>query len=137
MSADTGDPNILDVAVVTQLAAVLPKRTGALADLCHVLKRAQVETLAMCLLEADKVRLARFIPDDAEAARNALDVAGIPCGPGQVLLVSCANAVTAVEELSRALKTQPDYFYLGVPDGQTSRLVLAVPDVDQALAALR
>jgi len=141
----------------TQLTAVLPNRRGALADLCNVLHEAGVSVLALCLMDTAEFGLARFVAYDADAARTALDEAGIPCAPAQVLLIaaksaragtgtgsrrpvgprsgSCTrNSLAGVLETLAIAKVEVSYVYSG-SSSDTAKLVTVIgcPDPDRAL----
>ena len=114
--------------VTAELTAILPKRRGALADLLDVLDQAGVAARALCLVDTGDYALARFVPDDADKGRAAVEQAGIPCATAAVLVIP-SDPGRLAEALHLLAEARAPVFYVYAGASVT---VLGCPDAERA-----
>lgn len=84
-------------------AIELPQRSGELARVASALARQQVTLRAGTALGVGRRLIARFIPSDVEATRQALDAAGIPFEESEIIPVLLESRAGELAMLSTRL----------------------------------
>ena len=86
-----------------QLTVCSPNKPGMLARICRCLADAQVNILAISVVESTEVGLIRMITSDAKAATTALEALGISVATTPVRLIELPNKVGALAEMAERL----------------------------------
>jgi len=128
------------ISKATQLVVPLADRLGALAELCSVLGKAEVNIVAIIAPQArGKKGDVRVIVVDLTGARAALKKAKIRFSEEEVLDVEIDNRPGAFAEFTRRLaeaKINIRYAYATTTAFGRAKVIVAVPDVAKALATL-
>lgn len=129
------------ISKATQIVVPLANRPGALADVCSALGQVGVNIIAIYAPEAKgrgKVRV-MVVADDLDGARAALKRRKIRFSEEEVLDIEMDNRPGAFGELAGKLaraKINIRYAYATTSAFARAKVVMAVPDVDKALAIL-
>jgi hypothetical protein len=118
------------------LTVILEDRPGTLADLGEALGKAGINIEGGCGFPCEGKGVIHILVEDAAAARQALEEAGIEVrGERQVLVLEIEDRPGALGEVSRRIANAGvniDLAYLA----SNNRLVLGVDDLDKARAAV-
>ena len=116
-------------------AIQLTHRPGELGRVAHALARAGVNIKSVAGMAVKNQVLVRLIPDDVDAARNALRESSIPFEEHELATVLLENKAGELEEvaikLSNANINLEAVYVVGL-DGDLVELALAVDDVKKA-----
>ena len=118
----------------------LANKPGTLARLCSILGDAQVNIVGVFAPEAKKTAQARVMVVDVAGARAALKKAKIRFSEEEVLKVELDNRPGAFGELAGKLaekKINIKYAYATTAPFARANVVVAISDIDKALAALK
>jgi hypothetical protein len=127
------------ISKAVQLVVPLANKPGTLARLCSVLGEAQVNIIAVNAPEAKGKGEARVMVADLSGARTALSHAKIKFSEEEVLDVELDNRPGAFAELAGKMaraKINIRHTYATTAPFARARVIVAVPDVDKALAVL-
>ena len=97
-----------------QLTVSLPNKPGMLARVCRTLADANVNILALSVVEATEMGLVRLIVDDPRAGVKALEEQNLSVVQTPVRLVELPNKVGALAEMAERLvqrKVNVDFIY--------------------------
>lgn len=112
-----------------------------MAKLTRLLQKEGVNIAGLSVSELADTSAVRFVPEDATAARRALDAAAQHYALRDVLLVESDNVPGVLAHIGAVLgkrKINIDYVYAtAVPEERHALIVLAVDDVRAATVALR
>jgi hypothetical protein len=129
------------ISKATQFVVPLANKPGTLARLCSALGDADVNIIGVFVPEAKgKAQAARVMADDVAAARAALRKAKIPYSEEEVLNVELDNKPGAFGEFAGKLarkKINIIHAYATTAPFARAGVVVAVSDIDKALAALK
>jgi hypothetical protein len=121
----------------TQLSAFLANRTGVIADLCSTMAERGVSIEAMMVLDTADIGTVRFVVDDVELAKQALDDVGAAYVEIPVISVPIPNRLGAFAAAARALAAAHiniEYFYAtAIPTSEYTIAVFRVSDQQAAL----
>lgn len=121
----------------TDLTVVVEDRPGRLADVGEALGRAGVNIEGIAATTGGGQGTIHLLVEDAAAARQALEQAGIPVQSSrEVLVVEVVDRPGALGELARRIAdagVNIDLAYLAT----RTRLVLGSPDLERMRAAIR
>jgi hypothetical protein len=129
------------ISKATQIVVALANKPGVLAGLCSTLGKAGINIIAVHAPEAKgrgKVRV-MVIADDLERTKALLKGAKVRFSEEEVLDVEMDNRPGAFGELAGKLsraKIDIRYAYSTTAAFARARVIIAVPDVNKALAAL-
>ena len=116
-------------------AIQLTHRPGELGRVAHALARAGVNIKSVAGMAVKNQVLVRLIPDDVDAARNALRESSIPFEEHELATVLLENKAGELEDvaikLSNANINLEAVYVVGL-DGDLVELALAVDDVKKA-----
>ena len=110
-----------------QLTVPLPNKPGVLAKVCRLLAKAQVNILAISVVEATEAGLVRLIVDDARAGARALEEQGFTVIQTPVRLVELPNKVGALAEMTERLverKVNVDFIYGSTAFGRNKSVLV-------------
>lgn len=127
------------ITKATELVVGLADKPGTLARLCSILGKAEVNIVAVFAPEADGKGKVRVMVVDLSGAREALKEARIQFTEEEVLDVELDNKPGAFAELAGKLagaKINIKHAYATTAPFARARVIVAVPDVAKALAAL-
>jgi hypothetical protein len=122
----------------TQLTVCLENKPGQLAKMAAVLKKAQVNILAISVVDSVDTGVVRLVVDSPAKARQALARAKMTATQQLVLLVSLPNEPGALQEVSRKLSAEGvniNYVYGSVTRNAIEGLL--VMNVDKLAQALK
>jgi hypothetical protein len=122
-----------------QLVVLLDNKPGTLAKLCTVLGRAAVNIIAISAPEAKGKGRVGVMVVDLDGAKAALKKAKIRFSEEEVLDVELDNRPGAFAELTGKLaraKINVKSAYATTSAFARARVIVAVPDVNKALAVL-
>jgi hypothetical protein len=129
------------ISKATQFVVPIANKPGSLAKLCSVLGDAEVNIIGVFVPEArGKAQAARVMAVDVVAARAALRKAKIPFSEEEVLKVELDNKPGAFGEFAGKLaqkKINITHAYATTAPFARAGVVVAVSDIDKALAALK
>ncbi|HXW95615.1 MAG TPA: ACT domain-containing protein [Nitrososphaerales archaeon] len=128
------------ISKATQFVVRLANKPGTLARLCSVLGDAQVNIVGVFAPEARGTALARVMVVNVAGARAALKKAKIRFSEEEVLKVELDNRPGAFGGLAGKLaqkKLNIKYAYATTAPFARANVVVAVSDIDKALAALK
>ena len=129
------------ISRATQFVVPLANKPGTLARLCSVLGDAQVNIIGVFVPEAKgTAQAARMMVVDVAGARAALKKAKIRFAEEEVLNVELDNKPGAFAELAGKLaqkKINITHAYATTAPFARAGVVVAVSDIDKALAALK
>jgi hypothetical protein len=129
------------ISKATQFVIPLADEPGTLARLCSVLGDAEVNIIGIFVPEAKgRAQAARVMAVDVAAARAALRKAKIPFSEEEVLNVELDNKPGAFGEFASKLakkKINITHAYATTAPFARAGVVVAVSDIDKALAALK
>jgi len=124
----------------TQLSVSLQNEPRRLAELCRTLADAEVNILAVSVLDSTEQSVVRLIVDKPDEASQALAAKSFMSVGTPVLVLNLANEVGALSQTTRKLGTAGlniNYVYGSASDaGEGSFIVIAVSDIDRAERAL-
>ena len=122
--------------MATDLTIILEDRPGTLADLGETLGKAGININGGCGVQIEGKGEVHVLVDDAAAAKQALEGAGITVADErEVLVVKVDDHPGELGEISRKIAdagVNTNLFYLTAG----TQLVLGVDDLDKARAAL-
>jgi len=126
------------MAKVKQLSAFLKNKPGALAEMCSALADAQVNIIALSVLENVEQGIVRLVVDKPDVAGKVLKQKAIPFLLSDVLMVKLVNKRGILAQVAQKLaakKVNINYIYgsTGAGRGQT----FIVLSVDKGAAAAR
>ncbi|MGB9773197.1 MAG: ACT domain-containing protein [Bacteroidota bacterium] len=125
---------------VTQLTIATENKPGALARICSVLAKEGVNIQAGLAPEVRGKGRVRLLVDDADRAKAALKAAKIRFAEEEVIALTLDNKPGALAEITEKLaksKINIKYAYATTFEGaEKATVVLAVPNIEKALAAL-
>lgn len=122
----------------TQLTVVLENRPGQLAKMTAVLKKADVNILAISVVDSVDTGVVRMVVDSPAKAKGALTRAKMVVTQQSVLLASLPNQTGALQEFAAKLSAAGvniNYVYGSV--SRTAAEGLVVVGVDQLGIALK
>jgi len=129
------------ISKATQFVIPIANKPGTLARLCSVLGDAEVNIVGVFVPEASgRAQAARVMAVDVETARAALRKAKIPFSEEEVLNVELDNKPGAFGEFAEKLakkKINITHAYATTAPFARAGVVVAVSDIDKALAALK
>ena len=129
------------ISKVTQFVVPLTNKPGTLANLCSVLGDAEVNIIGVFVPEAKgTAQGARVMVVDVAGARAALRKAKISFSEEEVLDVELDNRPGAFAEFTGKLaqrKINITHAYATTSPFARARVVVAVSDIEKALAALK
>jgi hypothetical protein len=117
----------------------LTHRPGELARIAHALARASINLKSVAGLTIGNQGLVRFIADDVETARNALNEGHIPFEENEVIQVLLENRAGELEDVAAKLanaNVNLNALYVVGLDGDLVELALSVDDVKKAKKVL-
>ena len=121
------------------LAIHVTHRPGELGRIANVLARAGLNLKSVAGMSIGNQALLRLIPDDIEAARNALNEANIRFEESELATVLLENRAgelaTVADKLANASLSLQAVYVIGL-DGDLVELAIAVDDVKKAKKAL-
>jgi hypothetical protein len=124
----------------TQLTVVLENRPGQLAKLAAALNKAQVNVLAISVVDSVDTGVIRMVVDSPAKARQALTRAKMTVTQQLVLLAELPNAPGALQGLATKLSAggvNINYVYGSVTrQGEAGLIVLGVDKLGQALKVM-
>jgi hypothetical protein len=129
------------ISKAIQIVVPLVNKPGVLADLCSVLGEAGINIIAVFAPEAKgrgKVRV-MVVADDLNRARAVLKGAKVRFSEEEVLDVEMDNRPGAFGELAGKLgraKIDIRYAYSTTSAFARARVIVAVPDINKAMAVL-
>jgi hypothetical protein len=125
---------------ITQLVIPMDNKSGALAQICSTLGQAGVNIYAVLAPEEKGKAKLRLVVDHPGRVKDLLKTAKIRAAEEEVIAVSLDNKPDALAEITRKLaqaKINIKYAYATATSGSAkATVILAVPNVDKALAAL-
>ena len=116
-------------------AIQLTHRPGELGRVAHALARAGVNIKSVAGMAVKNQVLVRLIPDDVDAARNALREGSIPFEEHELATVLLENKAGELEDVASKLSNANinlEAVYVVGLDGDLVELALAVDDVKKA-----
>lgn len=126
--------------VATQISVLLENRPGALAELCGVLRAADVNIDAILLEGSVEFGMVRLHLKPVRAAEKALKDAGYQYRVGQALPLKLTNEPGQLEDVARRLskaKVNIECLFGTTGNGaEDPELILMVDDVPKAKKAL-
>ena len=118
------------------LTVILEDRPGTLADLGEALGKAGINIEGGCGFPCEGKGVIHILVEDAAAARQAMEEAGIEVrGERQVLVLEIEDRPGALGEVSRRIANAGVNIDLAY-QATNNRLVLGVDDLDKARAAV-
>jgi hypothetical protein len=113
----------------------LTHRPGELARIAHVLARAGTNIKSVAGMTIGNQGLIRLIPDDVEAARNALNEANVHFEENEVVTVLLENRAGELEDVAAKLANggvNLHAFYVVGLDGDLVELAILADDPKKA-----
>ena len=118
------------------LTVILEDRPGTLADLGEALGKVGINIEGGCGFPCEGKGVMHILVEDAAAARQALEEAGIEVrGERQVLVLEIEDRPGALGEVSRRIANAGVNIDLAY-GASNNRLILGVDDLDKARAAV-
>jgi hypothetical protein len=127
------------MARVTQFCIGLDNTPGTLAKLCAVLKRANVNILAISVADNTECSWVRLVASPTVKAKAALTKARVNFSTQRVLLLKVAHRPGQLERIAARLskaRVNINYVYGSNAEGPSSTIVLSVSDLNRAAKAV-
>ncbi|MBN2474360.1 MAG: hypothetical protein JXB62_07115 [Pirellulales bacterium] len=123
-----------------QLSVTLVNKPGRLVDLLTALSKEKVELRVLAVMDSGERGTLRFVPDDLETAKSALEKASLRFEATDVLLVEVPNQPGGFRKICERLAADHlniDYAYSSFNGGKGKGGVLAVIKVNDLAKAQR
>jgi hypothetical protein len=120
-----------------QLSLFVENRKGALAEVCRVLKSAEVNILAATVADTSEFGILRLLTDDIAKGNAALKAAGFITRENDVLAICVPDRVGGLAEVFDAadkLGLSVEYMY-AIPDRMSDKAIIVFCFDDQTVAA--
>ena len=120
-----------------QLSLFVENRKGALAEVCRVLKAANVNILAATVADTSEFGILRLLTDDIAKGNDALKNAGFITRENNVLAICVSDSVGGLAEVFETtdkLGLSVEYMY-AIPDRMNDKAVIIFRFDDQDSAA--
>jgi hypothetical protein len=107
-----------------QLSVSLVNKPGRLADVLAALSKAKVDFQALSVMDTGQRGALRFVPDDVEAAKAALERINVPTEATDVLLVEISSQHGGFRSVCERLAAEHlsiDYAYCSFNGGHKSK----------------
>lgn len=130
----------MSATVRTEFSVPVPHKPGVLAKLLETLAKSSVNVLAFLGYGQGESANILFVPDDDAKAREALAGGGFSATESRVVCVSGAAGKGAGAKLAARLSKAGiniEYVYATTGNDGEGMAVFGVPDVKEALAALK
>jgi hypothetical protein len=127
--------------IMTQVSVYMENRPGALAELTEALVEEGVNILAIAVPDTGEFGTVRVLPDDVEAAKEALRETGHPHTAVDVLVVDLPNRPGSLARAARLLADENvviRYAFATIPnnDGENAMCIFRVDDIHRAKSVL-
>jgi len=125
--------------VVKEITAALPNTPGGLAKLCTALVKAEVNIVAISVVESTTVSVVRLVADKPAAAQKAIKEMGVTVSTKEVLALNLANKPGALAKACAKLaakRVNIDYVYGSASGKGKSVMVLSAGTAGRAKQAL-
>ncbi|MBQ4328783.1 MAG: ACT domain-containing protein [Lentisphaeria bacterium] len=122
---------------IKQLSLFVENRKGALAEVCRVLKAAQVNILAATVADTSEFGILRLLTDDIAKSNAALKEAGFITSENNVLAICVsdkAGGLSTVFDATDRLGLSVEYMY-AIPDKMSEKAIIVFRFDDQDSAA--
>jgi len=124
----------------TQICIFPKNQPGRFAEVCDLLFSKGIDIRAMSVTPSADFGVIRMVVDNADKAREALELEKVPFTENQVLAAEVSNqqgvAATLGHKLAAAgINIEYSYFSSGDP-GSSALMIFMVSDLDGALRAL-
>ncbi|MFQ5492090.1 MAG: ACT domain-containing protein [Phycisphaerae bacterium] len=125
-------------ARVEQISIFLSNRPGVVADLCAALTEQHINIRALTVLDTTDIGTFRMVVDDAEQAKETLQVAGASYVVVPVMALPIKNAPGAFSDVARIMADNGvniEYVYASAMMGTDRSLgIFRVSDLEKALS---
>lgn len=134
------NPNLLKATTGHQISVFIENRPGALGEVIDILRENGINMLALSLSEGIDIGYLRIAVDKLEEAKACLEEKGHLVLDKQVILLEVANKpgglASAIDRWASAGINIEYAYSANSPGAEASLIVVRVPDVAKALAAL-
>jgi hypothetical protein len=126
---------------ITQISLFVENRTGSLNAVARILKENNINIYTLSLADTDKFGILRLLVRDPDAAKTALEKAGLVANAADVFAIPVPDRPGGLSELLEKLDSYElaiDYMYAFTngPSG-SAVMVFRFADADKAFAALQ
>ena len=122
-----------------QISVRLVNKPGRLATILAAMAKEKVDLLALSVMDSTERSVLRFVPDDPQLARSALDTLGVAFETADVLLVDLSTKHGSLGKVCERLAAEHlniDYVYGSTHTGRVATAVIKVNDLAKAQRVL-